>query len=465
MKLSHKLLIILLSFICLSLAVTVMLARWSFEQGFNEFLKSQERERLAKLSVQLVRDYQSNNEQWNGISLSLNSRLAPPHQRHRPPPPHMRDLSMPPPHEQARGVRTTLVSMTGEFITGDLMDENSHEHMVYPITYRGNSIALLISFTPDDQPSVIVESFLERQQSSILIIGAVSLSLCFLLALVVVPKMLAPFNTIANAIKQLSNGQYHQYTQLDNKDEFGVLMQQVNQLAATLESNEAMKKQWIADIAHELRTPLTVLSGELELIKLGVRQTTPEQIESFNQEVQRLSRLVEDLYQLSLDDMGQLSFHFANVDLAKIVNEQIRVALVLAQTKGIEIDASHVTSVWISADTQRLSQLVMNLVVNSVSYTDAPGNMRIAVSQDDKFGILSIEDTPPGVSREAQRLIFEPLYREDKARTSRQNGAGLGLSICQRIIKGHEGEMHVSSSELGGLCIEVKLPKQREQHV
>ncbi|GEA13037.1 hypothetical protein KUL49_34120 [Alteromonas sp. KUL49] len=372
---------------------------------------------------------------------------------------------MPPPHEQARGVKTTLVSMTGEFITGDLMDENSHEHMVYPITYRGNSIALLISFTPDDQPSVIVESFLERQQTSILIIGAVSLSLCFLLALVVVPKMLAPFNTIANAIKQLSTGQYHQYTQLDNKDEFGVLMQQVNQLAATLESNEAMKKQWIADIAHELRTPLTVLSGELELIKLGVRQTTPEQIESFNQEVQRLSRLVEDLYQLSLDDMGQLSFHFANVDLAKIVNEQIRVGLVLAQAKGIEIDASHVTSVWISADTQRLSQLVMNLVVNSVSYTDAPGNMRIAVSQDDKFGIFSIEDTPPGVSREAQRLIFEPLYREDKARTSRQNGAGLGLSICQRIIKGHKGEMHVSSSELGGLCIEVKLPKQREQHV
>lgn len=127
-------------------------------------------------------------------------------------------------------------------------------------------------------------------------------------------------------------------------------MTHVNQLAAKLESNEVTKKQWIADIAHELRTPLTVLSGELELISLGVRELSPEQIESFNQEVQRLSRLVEDLYQLSLDDMGQLCFHFANVDLAAIVSEQIRVGMVLAQTKGIEIDASRVSSTIVSAD-------------------------------------------------------------------------------------------------------------------
>src|SRR4030042_6659466 len=146
-------------------------------------------------------------------------------------------------------------------------------------------------------------------------------------------------------------------------------------MALSLDKNEKARRQWVADISHELRTPLAVLRGEIEALLDGIRTTTPEAIRSLHAEALRLHRLVDDLYQLALSDLGTLTYHKEDLDLAEVLRNSMEPYPAEFTRKHIKLsaDISSESEITVFADRERLQQLFTNLIDNSLKYTDAGG--------------------------------------------------------------------------------------------
>ena len=231
-------------------------------------------------------------------------------------------------------------------------------------------------------------------------------------------------------------------------------------LAFLMAQSEQARQQWLADISHELRTPIAVLRGEIEALVDGVRATTPERLQSLEQEVLSLTRLVDDLYQLSLSDLGALDYQFNPVELVShfkilIVSFQNRFA-----SRHIQlIFQSDVSDASVNGDAMRLVQLFSNLLENSYRYTNDNGICRVTLLENADYIIIYIDDSAPSVDEKELPLLFERFHRVDKSRHRQSGGAGLGLAICHNIVKAHNGYIYAQPCELGGVRIVVELPK------
>ncbi|MEE9304361.1 MAG: ATP-binding protein [Thiotrichaceae bacterium] len=288
-------------------------------------------------------------------------------------------------------------------------------------------------------------------------LGLVLLSI--ITALLLAARMIKPICLLDKGAKKLIAGDYQHQLNYKSGDELGDLANNFNLLANTLQKSLNARQQWIADISHELRTPVAILQAEIEAILDGVRSATPESLASLHTETKQLSRLIADLNELTLSDLGALSYKMENIDIQEIIDDVVETkanALEAGQIKiEFEVKPEPFTIV---GDYQRLTQLFTNLMQNSLRYTDAPGTLRIEVEKVADNILISWADSKPGVSSEQLALIFDRLYRVESSRNRKTGGSGLGLAISENIVEAHQGSMIADHSELGGLRIQVTLP-------
>ncbi len=299
-----------------------------------------------------------------------------------------------------------------------------------------------------------------RQQKSVLVVAAlVLIGGVSIFAFPLASRLLRPIRALVAGTKELARGRYDIRVPISSSDELGELGRAFNVMATTLEKNEEARRQWVADISHELRTPLAILIGEIEGLIEGVRETTPEAIRSLHAESLRLHRLVDDLYQLALSDLGSLTYRKKIFDPADILDDVIEPFLAQFQGKDIRVEQSFPDhSLHILADWQRLRQLFINLLDNSLKYTDPGGTLAVRLSYVENSAIVEVEDSAPGVPEEHLHKLFERLYRVDFSRNRTWGGSGLGLAICKSIVEAHEGAITAKQSSLGGILIRVSLP-------
>jgi two-component system sensor histidine kinase BaeS len=302
--------------------------------------------------------------------------------------------------------------------------------------------------------------FVKEQKLALSLGAAVLVLLTAGLSLPMANRLIRPIRALATATRQLAAGQYATRVPITSADELGQLARDFNALALALEKNEQARRQWVADISHELRTPLTVLRGEVEALQDGIRQPTPDSIRSLHGEVMRLNRLVDDLYQLSMSDLGALTYRKEDLDLAELVTDalaffrpefaQKRISL----TEDIPIPGTTV----IFGDHERLRQLFTNLLDNALKYTDEGGKLVIRLTSGKEGAVVDIQDSAPGVPPSKLEHLFERLYRVETSRNRAAGGAGLGLAICRNIVEAHAGTIDAQPSPLGGVWIRVTLP-------
>jgi len=291
----------------------------------------------------------------------------------------------------------------------------------------------------------------------------IALAMVFLAALLSIPlaqRMVKRIRNMASATHLLASGRYDTRVPVESSDELGRLARDFNALALTLERHEQARRQWIADISHELRTPLSILRGEIEALQDGVRAATPQTIGSLHGEVIRLSRLVNDLYDLSLSDLGALAYSKSDIDLAQALLQALDPYRPEYADKGIslETDLPAGTAFPLFADYERLRQLFSNLLENSLKYTDPGGRLRIFVERNNGKATVHFQDSGPGVPEGELEKLFDRLYRVDSSRNRESGGAGLGLSICRSIVLAHEGAIAAFPSPLGGLWVKIEFP-------
>jgi two-component system sensor histidine kinase BaeS len=303
------------------------------------------------------------------------------------------------------------------------------------------------------------EQFLRRQRSTLWFIGAVLVAVAALIALPLARHLVKPIRQLARGTHQLTQGNYAVALPVTRRDELGELARDFNELALALAANESSRKRWLADISHELRTPLAILRGELEAMLDGVRPLDPDNLQSLNQEIQHLSRLVDDLYALTAADIGGLQYRKVDCDIAELWREQCDAHVSRFAAAGLKLQPQIPNEeILLYGDEDRLQQLLDNLLDNSRKYTAAGGEVRVALRRLNDGIELLVEDSAPGVPLNALPKLFDHLFRVEDSRNRRTGGSGLGLAICQRIVAAHHGTIAAELSGLGGLCIRVLLP-------
>jgi two-component system sensor histidine kinase BaeS len=351
----------------------------------------------------------------------------------------------------------TLLDADGSWVAG--RPAPSRDAPRHDIALEGRVVGRLVTPMPDRMADEADRRFQAQQTEATWIIGSLSVLLAALVSVCLARIFLAPLRRLGRATRHLAAGDYATRVEISSSDELGRLGEDFNRLAYSLERNEALRRELVADISHELRTPLAVMRGELEALQDGIRPLTPDAIVSLQSEVHMLTKMVGDLYDLALADIGALSYRMEPVDMTEIAVTVCDVFRERLASRHIELQLDlPAQAPLIEGDEQRLAQLLNNLLENSVRYTDPGGTARIEIGTEGEKLIVQLADSAPGVPEESLPRLFDRLYRVEASRSRDSGGAGLGLAICQSIVAAHGGTIEATASRFGGLCMRIALP-------
>lgn len=332
-----------------------------------------------------------------------------------------------------------------------------------PVVYSGKVVGWLSVNGPDTLSDAADIAFQAQQKRSTWEIAGVAVVLAALVALILARIVLAPVKRLMNATHRLAGGDYTTRVPAGRRDELGRLAGDFNVLADSLQKAERSRRDFIADISHELRTPLAVLRGELEAIEDGVHVFNRDSLTSLQTEVNMLNKLIEDLYELSLSDVGALSYRKTPTHVGQLTRASIEAMRESFKAKRIEIDLTcmpAIANTTFAVDPARFVQLLKNLLQNSLRYTDPDGHVRVSLSQSANGWQLDVQDSLPGVPEAALGHLFDRFYRVDESRRRQNGGAGLGLSLCHAIVTAHGGTIDAQASPLGGVWITARFPPE-----
>ena len=480
-RIQHRLFLALLAASGLSVICMFFIMQWNIGRGFLQYINTVEQERFNRLSITLVQAYgekgnwdflKEDPANWLHLLVrTLPTEMIDPEMRKRferrgerwegPDRPPPNDLPPPPPHlERGFEARVFLLDENRNPVFGPPQSVTSVERNITPLSYQGKIVGFL-GLLPRKQFSDAHQlRFVEQQQTAMAMVGGMILLLSALFSLPLTKRLLRPIKALAAGTHRLAGGDYITRVPVTSADELGQLACDFNALAFTLEKNEQARRQWVADISHELRTPLSVLRGEIEALEDGIHQTTPEALHSLHSEVLHLGHLVDDLYQLSLSDVGGLTYRKELVDpilLLKQVLDTCRAEFSQKKiTLTVNLPMGLVAEVF--ADRERLHQLFENLLGNSLRHTDQEGELEIFYECLPGEVRMHFRDSAPGVPEKEMAKLFDRLFRVESSRNRSSGGAGLGLAICKNIVEAHEGMISAQPSPTGGLWITMILP-------
>ncbi len=269
-----------------------------------------------------------------------------------------------------------------------------------------------------------------------------------------------PILALTRGAQQIAQRNFATRITINSNDELQELAERFNTIATELASYHRQQKQWLTDISHELKTPLTLLVGEIFAICDNLTQCDENTAQNLQHEVLHIKRLVDDLYELSKGEEIGLNIQRQTLDLKPFVEYLVAPYRNLFRDKNIQVEEVYgAEEFYVLADADRLMQVLRNLLENCLKYMDAPGHLRVHLSEQPKVVVICLDDSGPGVSADAARHMFDRLFRADTITGRSGGGAGLGLAICKSIIDAHGGSIFATTSELGGLSIRIELPK------
>ncbi|HZR45601.1 MAG TPA: heavy metal sensor histidine kinase [Candidatus Manganitrophaceae bacterium] len=329
--------------------------------------------------------------------------------------------------------------------------------LTYPVIQNGRVVNILQVGGSLRQ----VEDLLKQVQFTLLSV----LPTLFLLALaggwLLARKALQPVDAMAQVARQITAGNRSRRIPVhQSRDELGRLAETFNAMIEELDNAIQQIRQFSADASHELRTPLTILKGETEFALRQARNVEEYQqtLASGLEEIDRISRIVEELFLLSKADLGEARLEMKPVALALLIADTVSQMELLAKEKELTLEAEPLEPLSITGDGDRLRELLLNLIENAIRYTPSPGKIALSLRREKGEAVLTVSDTGIGIPKEALPKIFDRFYRSDEARALHPKGSGLGLSICQWIVHAHQGKITAASEARRGTTFQIRFP-------
>jgi two-component system sensor histidine kinase BaeS len=494
------------------IAAVAMLAFYlSFSYGFLDYLKERESDRLESLATVLGDGYQKNgswsfiagdNERWvelNRVYVRGGLPLDPARSRSMTATAALAgDASLPADAVVApataatgatRGTAPAPVAALPERLppidgrgprgldlaVGTLLDANKNvvvgaapadgQALLRPIVVGNDTVGWLSGSILRGPLTGADQRFESHQRQAAAAILALGIALAALSAWLMARGFVAPIKRLAGATHALASGKYATRVAPAAANELGQLVDDFNRLAATLERNEQLRRHWMADVSHELRTPLAILRGELEAIEDGIRPLSPVTLASLQMEVAALAKLVDDLHEVSLTEVGAMTLHRESIDLVPLVTATVHAFGRRFAGRGISAQVSpgdaNLSPLMVFADAVRLTQVLNNLLENCMRYAEANGRVQVTVRRTGDYACVDVDDSGPGVPAESLPRLFERLYRVESSRNRASGGAGIGLALCRGLVEAHGGDIVATPSPLGGLRVTFRLPEDR----
>lgn len=294
---------------------------------------------------------------------------------------------------------------------------------------------------------------------SLLLGGSLAIAIALILIFFLSRRITSPIDVLSRTARRLGRGDLSQRVQVRGEGEVAALAEAFNTMATDLENNEQLRRNLIADVAHELRTPLSNIQGYLEAICDGVMKPDAATIGSLNEEAALLSRLVNELQELSLAEAGELKLVYQTEDISKLVKQAVAPWQPKLETKEISLALDLPDNLpMVNIDWQRVNEVLHNLLENAMVYTGKGGIITVAATKQDNRVEVSVSDTGEGISATDLPNIFERFYRVDKSRARATGGSGLGLTIARRLVEAHGGKITVQSQLGKGSRFSFTLP-------
>lgn len=320
----------------------------------------------------------------------------------------------------------------GLFVSGDIINDNE----------KIGKVILEVELSE-------LEQIKQSRYKIAIILLFVALAFSFLIALAIQTYISKRLLYLVNTMKEVSKtGEYNKSIADDGKDEISTLITVFNNLMQQVKENQQRKDEFISIASHELKTPLTSIKGYLELLlEREDKQPNKQFAQKAWENANKLEKLIKDLLDVSKIQSGQLELSMKDFNIDDLLDETISAIQMISGTHEI-IRKDNFSNETISADRQRIEQVLTNLLSNAIKYS--PGGKMVIVysKKTDTELIIKVKDFGMGVPKEEQLNIFERFYRS-KNMSITISGFGLGLYICRDIIKRHNGKIWVEAEERG----------------
>ncbi|WP_245610655.1 ATP-binding protein [Xenophilus azovorans] len=361
--------------------------------------------------------------------------------------------------------RLALLDASGAHVAGAALDAAAAARL--PLRENNRLVGYLALAPVEALHSEAHRAFLARQRWLMATTGLVGLLLALAMSWWLARRWLGPIDELAQAARMIARGRLHARVPAHGSDELAALGRTFNAMAARLDRIETQRRAWLADVSHELRTPLAAMRAEIEALQDGVRSFDDRTALRLHRQVMRLGQLVDDLRSSMQGGEAELRERAPVYPLAVLREAlaamreryaQVRLAI---DAQALDALAAQQPAPMLEGDARRLHQAFMNLLENTLRYTDPGGQLTVGAHIEDGGEprlVLSFDDTAPAAAPDELPRLFERLYRGEASRSRESGGSGLGLSICRAIVEAHGGFIDAQPSALGGLCITLALP-------
>ncbi len=336
-----------------------------------------------------------------------------------------------------------------------------------PVSVDGQTVAYLDFQRTFNAPPLRFLPFIDWQ-AILLVVAVVGGGIGVLFGVLVSRMFSAPLNALAVAADEIGAGHWDHRVKVTGTTEMKSLAQSFNKMVDQLQRNEALRRNLVADVAHELRTPITALQANIYAILDDAYPMTKTEIAGLYDQIRMLSRLVKDLHELSQAESGQLPMDRQPIDFSQTMEELVSPFRSVAESKGVRLEVDIPANLpLVSADEERINQVMHNLLNNALRYTPEGGTIEICVRRDGGWLRIEVKDTGEGIGAEHLPYVFERFYRADYARSRQRGGMGLGLAIAKAIVEAHNGKISVTSEGVPGkgTTFTVELPVMHEEKV
>lgn len=337
-------------------------------------------------------------------------------------------------------------------------EDNRHGNREKSSALKNEGHGLIIQCVEDIEDRIdLIQSYSVVLSLSILFIMVISASGSFLIA----EKALTPIKDISETIDRISESNLSErVTEKNIPSELKGLAASFNRTFDSLEKSFNRQRQFAADASHELRTPLSVIisQGEIALRKERNAREYRNALTAITEAAKMMSQIVRKLLTLARLSTDKLELKMENINLRDIIYESAKLLSQLAEQKGIGINISAAESLTVHGDHATLLELFTNLIDNAIKYNIPHGEIGISVRKETGFIVAEIKDTGIGISEEDLNRVFDRFYRVDKSRSRESGGVGLGLSICDEIVRLHGGRIDVKSRPGKGSVFIIRFP-------
>ena len=329
----------------------------------------------------------------------------------------------------------------------------SHSYYAVPVTSNGKYVGAVFACATTTDTHYLISTMNRTVLMSILWITLASLVAVYFIS----ERLTSPIKEIGRAAKSFAAGQFDVRIDVVGEDEIAELATAFNNMAASLQTNEEMRRTFLANVSHDLRTPMTTISGFIDGILDGA--IPPEKHEYYlgviATEVRRLSRLVSQLLDISRLEAGERKFNMQPYDICEQAREIIIGNIQRLEDKGLDVEFdSDSDNMMVEADKDAIHQILYNICDNAIKFSKQGGKYRISIHEvkdKDRHVKISVYNEGEGIAREDLPYVFDRFYKSDKSRGKDKTGVGLGLYISRTIVEAHRQKIWVES-EQGKWC-------------